>query len=209
MSSTRASSATRWAGPPRRRWWRRTPAFWSASTSAAPSRRCSRAAGTSVRPFCGYRLMASSRRAICKGATGFLAGVPGSEVLVVGGTCHTSFTDCPLTGPHWAGTHGRRRVAGPGRGDGDVIAAFVGPLLAGPGDPWPRSWHGTPPSDARRATRRDVSAAAERRTSSGVPPICLASSRRHRPTNRLDHGKSGVYGVLHPHVAAHGRCHRG
>jgi hypothetical protein len=29
------------------------------------------------------------------------------------------------------------------------------------------SWHGTPPSDASRATPRDVRAAAERRTSSG------------------------------------------
>ena len=82
-----------------------------------------------------------------------LAGVPGSEVLVVGGTSHTSFTDLPAyLSPTGTESDGRRRVAGPGcRDHGDLIAAFVRAPLAGPGDPMAASWHGTRPSDANMA----------------------------------------------------------
>jgi dienelactone hydrolase len=66
-----------------------------------------------------------------------LAGVPDSEVLVVGGTSHTSFTDLsaylsPL-GRRLAGDDGSQALVA--ATTGDLIAAFVGPPLAGPGDP--------------------------------------------------------------------------
>ena len=103
MSGTRASSATRWAGPPPRRWWRRTPDSWSASTSTAPSRRCSRAAGTWVRPSCGCRVMASSRRATCRCATGSSPGCPAATCWSWAAPATRASPICPPTGPHWGG----------------------------------------------------------------------------------------------------------
>ncbi len=66
-----------------------------------------------------------------------LAGVPGSELLVVGGTSHTSFTDLsaylsPL-GRALTGDDGSQALVA--ATTGDLIAAFVGAPLAGPGDP--------------------------------------------------------------------------
>jgi len=66
-----------------------------------------------------------------------LAGVPGSELLVVGGTSHTSFTDLsaylsPL-GRGLTGDDGSQALVA--ATTGDLIAAFVGAPLAGPGDP--------------------------------------------------------------------------
>src|SRR5207245_1492441 len=103
MFSTRASSATRWAGPPPRRWWRRTRASWSASTSTALSRRCSRAAGTWVRPSCGCRVMASSRRAICKGATDSSPGCPVATCWSWAAPATRASPICPPTCRRWAG----------------------------------------------------------------------------------------------------------
>jgi hypothetical protein len=66
-----------------------------------------------------------------------LAGVPGSELLVVGGTSHTSFTDLsaylsPL-GRGLTGDDGSQALVA--ATTGDLIAAFVAAPLAGPGDP--------------------------------------------------------------------------
>ena len=66
-----------------------------------------------------------------------LAGLPASEVLVVGGTSHTSFTDpsaymSPL-GRGLTGDDGSQALVA--ATTGDVIAAFVSAPLAGPGDP--------------------------------------------------------------------------
>jgi dienelactone hydrolase len=66
-----------------------------------------------------------------------LAGVPGSELLVVGGTSHTSFTDLsaymsPL-GRGLTGDDGSQALV-PAT-TADLIAAFVAAPLAGPGDP--------------------------------------------------------------------------
>jgi dienelactone hydrolase len=65
-----------------------------------------------------------------------LAGVPGSELLVVGGTSHTSFTDLsaymsPL-GRAVTGDDGSQSLVA--ATTGDLITAFVGAPLAGPGD---------------------------------------------------------------------------
>src|SRR5947209_18309827 len=65
-----------------------------------------------------------------------LAGVPGSELLVVGGTSHTSFTDLaaymsPL-GRALTGDDGSQALVA--ATTGDLIAAFVAVPLAGPGD---------------------------------------------------------------------------
>jgi hypothetical protein len=80
--------------------------------------------------------MASSRRAICQGRDRLLAGVPGSELLVVGGTSHTSFTDLstymsPLGRGLTRDDGSQALVAAT---TGDLIAAFVSAPLAGPGD---------------------------------------------------------------------------
>ena len=66
-----------------------------------------------------------------------LAGVPGSGLLVVGGTSHTSFTDLsaymsPL-GRGLTGDDGSAALVA--ATTGDLIAAFVSAPLAGPGDP--------------------------------------------------------------------------
>jgi dienelactone hydrolase len=66
-----------------------------------------------------------------------LAGVADSEVLVVGGTSHTSFTDLsayfsPL-GRTLLGDDGSQALVA--ATTGDLIAAFVSAPLAGPGDP--------------------------------------------------------------------------
>jgi predicted dienelactone hydrolase len=87
-----------------------------------------------------------------------LAGVPGSELLVVGGTSHTSFTDLstywsPL-GRALTGDDGSQALVA--ATTGDLIAAFVGGPLAGPGDPMAQVL-------ARHPTvRREQSKAAER-----------------------------------------------
>ena len=62
--------------------------------------------------------------------------MPGSEVLVVGGTTHTSFTDLatywsPL-GRGLTGDDGSQALVV--ATTGDLIAAFVSAPLAGPGD---------------------------------------------------------------------------
>jgi dienelactone hydrolase len=66
-----------------------------------------------------------------------LAGVPGSDLLVVGGTSHTSFTDLsaymsPL-GRSVTGDDGSQALVA--ATTGDLISAFVAAPLAGPGDP--------------------------------------------------------------------------
>jgi hypothetical protein len=66
-----------------------------------------------------------------------LVGVPGSELLIVGGTSHTSFTDLsayvsPL-GRGLTGDDGSEALVP--TTTGDLIAAFVGAPLDGPGDP--------------------------------------------------------------------------
>ena len=87
-----------------------------------------------------------------------LAGVPGTELLVVGGTSHTSFTDLsaymsPL-GRGLTGDDGSQALVA--ATTGDLIAAFVGAPLAGPGDPMAQVL-------ARHATvRREQGNAAER-----------------------------------------------
>jgi hypothetical protein len=72
-----------------------------------------------------------------QGRDRLLAGVPGSEVLLVGGTSHTSFTDLSA----YMSPLGRQLTGGDGSEalvaatTGDLIAAFVSAPLAGPGDP--------------------------------------------------------------------------
>jgi hypothetical protein len=66
-----------------------------------------------------------------------LAGVPGSDLLVVGGTSHTSFTDLsaymsPL-GRSLTGDDGSQALVA--ATTGDLITAFVAAPLAGPGEP--------------------------------------------------------------------------
>jgi hypothetical protein len=63
----------------------------------------------------------------------------GGELLVVGGSSHTSFTDLPT---YWAPAGANLSGGGAGAAaadpvpslTGDLLAGFVGPLLGGPGD---------------------------------------------------------------------------
>ena len=132
--------------------------------------------------------MASSKRAICRCATDFSPGCRAAELLVVGGTNHSSFTDLSAySSPLWRGLTGddgsEALVAAT---TGDLIAAFVSAPLAGATE-WQRSWRGTLPSDASRA-RRDRPAAADRRASS-------QTEREHHGPGPDDHrGHEIAYG---------------
>jgi len=71
-----------------------------------------------------------------QGRDPLLADVPGSDVLVLGGTSHTSFTDLST----YMSPLGRQLTGGDGSEalvaatTGDLIAAFVSAPLASPGD---------------------------------------------------------------------------
>jgi dienelactone hydrolase len=88
-------------------------------------------------PFLWLQSDGQQQASYLQGRDRLLAGVPGSEVLVVGGTSHTSFTDLstywsPL-GRGLMGDDGSQALVA--ATTGDLIAAFVGAPLAGPGDP--------------------------------------------------------------------------
>ena len=88
-------------------------------------------------PFLWLQADGEPETSYLQGRDRLLAGVPGSEVLVVGGTSHTSFTDLstywsPL-GRGLMGDDGSQALVA--ATTGDLIAAFVGAPLAGPGDP--------------------------------------------------------------------------
>src|SRR5438270_2033275 len=87
-------------------------------------------------PFLWLQADGQQEASYLQGRDRLLAGVPGSEVLVVGGTSHTSFTDLsaywsPL-GRGLTGDDGSQALVA--ATTGDLIAAFVGAPLAGPGD---------------------------------------------------------------------------
>jgi dienelactone hydrolase len=88
-------------------------------------------------PFLWLQSDGQQETSYLQGRDRLLAGVPGSEVLVVGGTSHTSFTDLsaywsPL-GRRLTGDDGSQALVAPTTGD--LIAAFVSAPLAGPSDP--------------------------------------------------------------------------
>jgi len=86
-----------------------------------------------------------------------LAGVSGSELLIVGGTSHTSFTDesaylSPL-GRALTGDDGSPALVA--ATTGDLIAAFVAGPLAGPGDPMAQVLARHPNVKRARCIRRE------------------------------------------------------
>jgi predicted dienelactone hydrolase len=88
-------------------------------------------------PFLWLQADGQQQASYLQGRDRLLAGVPGSELLVVGGTSHTSFTDLsaymsPL-GRALTGDDGSQALVA--ATTGDLIAAFVSAPLAGPGDP--------------------------------------------------------------------------
>jgi predicted dienelactone hydrolase len=88
-------------------------------------------------PFLWLQADGQQQASYLQGRDRLLAGVPGSELLVVGGTSHTSFTDLsaymsPL-GRGLTGDDGSQALVA--ATTGDLIAAFVSAPLAGPGDP--------------------------------------------------------------------------
>src|SRR5205807_8570683 len=88
-------------------------------------------------PFLWLQSDGQQQASYLQGRDRLLAGVPGSEVLVVGGTSHTSFTDLsaymsPL-GRGLTGDDGPQALVA--ATTGDLTAAFVGAPLDGPGDP--------------------------------------------------------------------------
>jgi predicted dienelactone hydrolase len=88
-------------------------------------------------PFLWLQSDGQQQASYLQGRDRLLAAVPGSDVLVVGGTSHTSFTDLsaymsPL-GRSLTGDDGSQALVA--ATTGDLIAAFVGAPLAGPGDP--------------------------------------------------------------------------
>ncbi len=88
-------------------------------------------------PFLWLQSDGQHETSYLQGRDRLLAGVPGSDVLVVGGTSHTSFTDLssywsPL-GKGLTGDDGSQALVA--ATTGDLIAAFVSAPLAGPGDP--------------------------------------------------------------------------
>src|SRR5918911_1634764 len=87
-------------------------------------------------PFLWLQSDGQQQESYLQGRDRLLAGVPSSEVLVVGGTSHTSFTDLstywsPL-GRGVTGDDGSQALVA--STTGDLIAAFVAAPLAGPGD---------------------------------------------------------------------------
>jgi len=87
-------------------------------------------------PFLWLQSDGQQQASYLQGRDRLLAGAPGSELLVVGGTSHTSFTDLsaymsPL-GRRLTGDDGSQALVA--ATTGDLIAAFVGAPLAGPGD---------------------------------------------------------------------------
>jgi hypothetical protein len=87
-------------------------------------------------PFLWLQADGQQQASYVQGRDRLLAGVPGSELLVVGGTSHSSFTDLstywsPL-GRQLTGDDGSQALVA--ATTGDLIAAFVGPPLARPGD---------------------------------------------------------------------------
>ena len=88
-------------------------------------------------PFLWLQSDGQQEASYLEGRDRLLAGVPGSEVLVVGGTSHTSFTDLsaywsPL-GRGLTGDDGSQALV-PAT-TAELIAAFASAPLAGPGDP--------------------------------------------------------------------------
>jgi dienelactone hydrolase len=88
-------------------------------------------------PFLWMQSDGQQQASYLQGRDRLLAGVTGSEVLVVGGTSHTSFTDLsaymsPLVRGLTGDDRSQALVAAT---TADLIAAFVGVPLAGPGDP--------------------------------------------------------------------------
>jgi predicted dienelactone hydrolase len=88
-------------------------------------------------PFLWLQSDGQHQASYVQGRDRLLAGVPGSELLVVGGTSHTSFTDLSVymspLGRGLTGDDGSQALVA--ATTGDLIAAFVGAPLAGPGDP--------------------------------------------------------------------------
>jgi len=87
-------------------------------------------------PFLWLQSDGQQQASYVQGRDRLLADVPGSDVLVLGGTSHTSFTDLPT----YMSPLGRQLTGGDGSEalvpatTGDLIAAFVSAPLAGPGD---------------------------------------------------------------------------
>src|SRR5690349_22320236 len=102
----------------------------------ASCRSRSRAAGTCLRRSCGCRVNGQQQASYLQGRDRLLADVPGSDVLVLGGTSHTSFTDLST----YMSPLGRQLTGGDGSEalvpatTGDLIAAFVSAPLAASGD---------------------------------------------------------------------------